>query len=460
MKIQTRVSSNGMEAYVTVSVETNETVTKEDILNYLKSQGIVYGIQEQAIEELVAKKMYEVPVLVAIGREPLNGEDGQIVLIKEERDQKAEQIKGAVDLRELPSRARQIVKAGQKVAQIIQPTPGVEGYNVFGRVLNPKPGRPVQLKLGRNVSLSEDGTYVIANVDGILTTKPDGSIDVNQLLSIKGDVDYATGNIDFPGDVEVSGDVKPGFTVKAKGNIIVGGVIEAATVISYEGSITALGVKGRERGLVKAKGNVEAKFLENAIVESDASVIVSGPITNSQVKSKLEVKALGNKGVIAGGTVTAGYLVEAEEIGSPIGVKTIVEVGSDPNIMERIKILRAKIELDKENLTKLASAFRTLKETLEKSSGEVPYDKIETYRKVGQALINLRDTIERSTNEVKTLETEAYEKYKTAKVVARKILHPGVEVKILEKKFYSEKTLEKVVILLESGEVRVGGYSG
>ncbi len=459
MKMQVKVSQNGLEAFITVSIEQGEAPSKEEILAYLHSQGIVYGIQEQAIEELINKKMYDVPVLVAIGKIPVNGDDGQLILIREERKEETQVKEGTVDLRELPSRARQIVKAGQKVAEIIPPTPGVEGYNVYGRVLNPKPGRPVQLKLGKNVSLSEDGSCVVANTDGILITKPDGTIEVNQLLNIKGDVDYSTGNIDFPGEVEISGDVKPGFTVKAKGNINIGGIVEAATVISYEGSITVLGVKGRERGLVKAKGTVKARFLENAIVESEENVIVTGPITNSQVKARLEIKAEGNKGIIAGGTLTAGYLVEAEEIGSPLGVATTIEVGSDPKVMEKTKILRAKIELDKENLTKLASAFKTLKEVLEKASGEIPADKMDTYRKLGQALINLRDSIERSTQELKMLEAEIYEKYKNAKVVARKVLHAGVEVRILEKKFYADKSLQKVVILLENHEVRVGGYS-
>ncbi|AEH51138.1 DUF342 domain-containing protein [Pseudothermotoga thermarum] len=462
MKIQAKIGENGLEYYITVVPEGEESPTKEQILEYLKSQGVVYGIQEQAIEELVAKKLYGVPVLVAIGKRPVDGEDGQVILIKEQKEEELQAQKGTVDLRELPSRTRQIVKTGQKVAQIIPPTPGVEGYNVFGRVLNPKPGRPAQVKLGKNVKTTEDGMYVEASKDGILVAKPDGTIEVQEILVIKGDVDYATGNIDFPGEVEISGDVKPGFTVKAKGNININGVIEAATVISYEGSINVLGVKGRERGLVKAKGNVQAKFLENAIVESDANVIVTGPITNSQVKAKLEVKALGNKGIIVGGIISAGYLVEAEEIGSPLGVKTVVEVGLDPDLMEKIKILKAKIELDKENLGKLASAFKMLKETIEKTKGEIPAEKIETYRKLGQALINLRDSVEKASQELKMLEIEIYEKYKSAKIVARKILHPGVEAQILQKKFYADKALEKVIIELdnENREIRLGGYSG
>lgn len=460
MKAQLKVSPNGLEAYVTVSAEENEEITKDQIISHLQSSGVVYGILEEAIEDLVKRKTFNVPVLVALGKEPVNGEDGQIVMIQPERREESEQIKDKIDLRELPSRTRQIVKAGQEIAEIIPPTPGVEGRNVFGRSLNPRPGKPAQLKLGKNVKLSEDGKRIIAQADGILVARTDGSIDVNEILTIKGDVDYATGNIDFPGEVQVSGDVKPGFTVKAKGNITVNGVVEAATVISFEGSISALGIKGREKGIVKAKDDVIAKFMENAIVEAGRSVIVNGPITNSQIRAGIEVKATGNKGIIAGGSIIAGFTVEAEEIGSPLGIRTSIEIGSDPQVRDQIKLLRGKLELDRENLSKLVNIYRTLKAMMEKNQGHLPPDKMEVYRKVGQTMINLRNTIEINEKQLQEIESEIRERFSRAKVVARKTLHPGVEVTIFEKRFYSDRSLERVVVLIENQEIRLGGYSG
>ncbi len=459
MKAQVKVSSNGLEAYVTVSADENEEITRDQIISQLQANGIVYGILEEAIDDLIKKKTFSIPVLVALGKEPINGEDGQVVMIQQEKQDLTEQVKNRVDLRELPSRARQIVKAGQEIAEIIPPTPGTEGKNVFGRSLNPKPGKPPQLKLGKNVKLSEDGKKIIAAVDGMLIAKADGLIDVNEVLIIKGDVDYATGNIDFPGEVQISGDVKPGFSVKAKGNISISGVIEAATVISYEGSVSALGIKGREKGIVKAKEDVVAKFLENAIVEAGQSVIVNGPITNSQIKSAVEVKATGNKGMIAGGMIVAGFAVEAEEIGSPLGIRTTIEIGFDPQTREEIKVIRAKLELDKENLTKLVNIYRTLKALMEKNQGQLPPDKMEIYKKVGQSMINLRNTIEMNEKQLQELEAQIKEKLTRAKVIARKILHPGVEVTIFEKRFYADRTLEKVIVLVENQEIRLGGYS-
>jgi hypothetical protein len=459
VKIQSKVSNNGLEAYVTVFTDEEESLSKDAILSHLRENGIVFGIIDQAIEDIVSQRIVNTPVLVAVGKEPINGEDGQILMLKLGKEEETEITKDKIDLRELPSRTRHIVKAGQEIAEIVPPTPGIEGRNVFGRTLNPKPGKPAQVKLGKNVKLSEDGRKVIASTDGILLAKPDGSIDVNEVLIVKGDVDYAVGNIDFPGEVQISGDVKPGFTVKAKGNISISGVVEAATIISFEGSVNVLGVKGREKGVIKAKEDIQAKFLENAIVEAGKNVIVNGPVTNCHIKAGVGVKASGSKGIIAGGSISAGFVLEAEEIGSPLGVRTTIEIGFDPEVRERIKVLRGQLELDRENLGKLVNIYRTLKALMEKNEGKLPADKMEIYRKVGQTLINLRNSIESTEKELQTIEQQVKDRFSHAKVIAKRILHPGVEIMIFEKRFYTDKSFEKAIVLIENQEVRLGGYS-
>jgi len=462
MKVQVKVSQDAMEAHMIVSAEPNEEIEKEDLISHLKSYGVVYGIMEDAIENILKSKIFDKPVLVAVGKKPVDGKDGQVVIIKPEQaeDGQSAAEKGKIDLRELPARMRTIVKAGQTVAEIIPPTEGEEGRNVLGRVLKPKPGKPPQMKLGRNVRLIEDGKKVVAAVDGILVAAADGTIDVNEVLNVSGDVDYSTGNIDFPGEVQIKGDVKPGFTVKAKGDVLVGGVIEAATVVSFEGSVSALGIKGREKGIVKAKEEVRAKFVENAIVEAGKAVIAEGPITNSQIKAGEKVIARGNKGVIVGGTISAGFYVEAEEIGSELGVKTHIEVGVEPEERERMKVLKAQIELDRENLNKLVAVYKTLKEIMDRNQGKLPPDKVELFRKVGQSMINLRNSIELAERELEEIQIRMKQKYMFAKVIARKILHPGVEIYIFDRRYYNDKALQKVLLVVENEQIRVGGYSG
>lgn len=198
MMVQVKVSQDAMEAYMIVSADQNEQISKEELLSQLKASGVVYGILEDAIENILKSKIFDRPVLVAVGKKPVDGKDGQIVIVKpEQTNEQSVSDKGRIDLRELPRRTRTIVKAGQIVAEIIPPTEGEEGCNVLGRVLKPKPGKFPQLKLGKNVKLVEDGRKIVASMDGILVATVDGTIDVNEVLNVKGDVDYSTGNIDF-----------------------------------------------------------------------------------------------------------------------------------------------------------------------------------------------------------------------------------------------------------------------
>jgi len=460
LKIQLNVSNDGLEAHIVLTGEPSEKITEEQILEELKAAGITYGILLNSIKQLVEKPVFNTPILVAAGKEPVDGKDGQVILTTElHKEEGPEKKAGKIDLRELPRRTRCIVKAGQEIAEIIPPTEGEEGKNVFGVILKPKPGKAAPVKLGQNVKLSEDGRKVLATKDGMLVARPEGLIEVSEVLVIKDNVDYGTGNIEFPGEVHIKGDVKPDFVVKAKRDIVVEGVIEAATVVSFEGSVNAGGIKGREKGYVKAKSGVKSRFLENVTVETDGDIEVAGPVTNSTLSTKTNVVVTSDRGVIAGGNIMAGLTVQAEEIGSPLGVRTRIEIGIDPEVRQRTKVLRGKLALDRENLEKLAKIYRTFKQVMEQTGGNLPKDKLEAYRKVVQSLINLRSSVEECERELEQLRAKMKEKVGGAKVVARRMLHAGVEIVILDKRHYVEKPLKKAVVTIKNGEIVIGGYS-
>lgn len=79
---------------------------------------------------------------------------------------------------------------------------------------------------------------------------------------------------------------------------------------------------------MKAKKTIKTVFVENAEVEAE-EVVVEKNIENSTVKAS-SVTVTGSKGSIRGGVTIARVRVETFQLGSPIGVKTRVEVGVDP----------------------------------------------------------------------------------------------------------------------------------
>src|SRR5208337_5226117 len=106
-----------------------------------------------------------------------------------------------------------------------------------------------------------DGGRVIASCDGRFQVTAD-SFWVDEVLDILGDVDLRVGNIDFPGDVVIRGEIRDGFAVKAGKSILCTGVIGAARIECGGNLVSQRGIVGREKAVIKAGGAVEAKFLE------------------------------------------------------------------------------------------------------------------------------------------------------------------------------------------------------
>ncbi|ABQ46223.1 protein of unknown function DUF342 [Thermotoga petrophila RKU-1] len=454
MKVEITVSEDRMQAYVTLRKERSSELplTKEELLNALRSAGINHGIKEEIIEDLARSPVYNTPVLVAEGTPPVDGEDGRVELLK--RIELTSHEGEKIDLREIPAKQRVIVRKGETIARIIPPTPGEEGIDVFGNPMKPRLGRVPEYRLGYNVTTKDN--EIIATKSGILVIETNGTIHVYDTLEVD-NVDYSTGNIDFPGKVIVKGDVKPDFVVKAQEDITVKGVIEAATVISFNGSITAGGIKGRGKAFVKAKKTVKAVFIENAEVEAE-EVQVEKSIENSTVKA-INVTVPGKGGSIRGGITIARVKVETYFLGSPIGVKTRVEVGIDPEINEKIKLLFAQISLDRENVQKLTKLLVELRKLQGMLKDKFPPDKEALLKKVNNTLINLKDSIQKNEEELRKLKTVAEEMAKNASVVVKEVVYPGVEIVMFERVFRVEKELTKAVFYYRDGEIRVGGYS-
>ncbi len=459
MRYEVKVAPDKMSASLILRDDgVDYEVREEDILKALKDAGVSYGIMMDKIKEIVKNPIPDKPFLVAKGRLPVKGEDGRVELLKKEDGKNVD--KKRVDFREFAAKKqRWVVKERDVIGKLIRPGKGIPGINVFGEKIEPKPGNPPKVRIGDGIKVEDDGTLLVTK-PGMLIVKND-EIYVEDLLVIKGDVDYSTGNIDFPGTVEINGDVKPGFVVKAKKDIKIKGVVEAATVISFEGSIEVMGVKGQEKGLIRAKEDVVAKFLENAHVEAGKDIVVDGPITNTVAKAKKSIKATGRKGLIVGGVVSATVMVEADEIGSPLGVKTVVEICIDPELRERERLLLAQIKLDEENLEKLLLVMKQLKK-IATQRGALPVDKQETYRKVSQTILHLKTMIDQNKKELFNIRKIYENARKVAKIIARKVIHPGVEITMFQKKLVINRPIKAALFVIDDikDDILIKAYTG
>ena len=76
--------------------------------------------------------------------------------------------------------------------------------------------------------MSEDGNTYYAAIDGKVEYC-NYDLRIVNVLDISGDVDLNIGNIDFNGDVNITGNVITGVTIRAMGSIYIGGYVEVCS---------------------------------------------------------------------------------------------------------------------------------------------------------------------------------------------------------------------------------------
>ncbi len=242
-------------------------ITKEDIMDELAHEKIVYGIDETMINSLLVNREYCTEYLIGKGTPPTLGKDAKIEYYFSTRKslKPKHNDDGSVNYHDLNIISK--VEKDQLIAKLIPAVPGEAGCDVQGGKLNPKDVHDLKLSFANNIRISEDGTKLYSEVTGHASLVQ-GKVFVSGVYEVPADVDNSIGDINYPGNVSVKGNVKSGFIIHANGDIIVEGVVEGAQLYAGGQIIVKRGIHGMGKGLLSAKGNVVIKFIEGATVKS------------------------------------------------------------------------------------------------------------------------------------------------------------------------------------------------
>lgn len=361
--VKIRLSKDRMMAFLFIFPPRygGKEVEKENILEALKESKIVYGLKEDLINSITENKQYFQFFIIAEGIAAVNGKDGSVIECapKTSEIDIQEDEKGNVDYKNL--NIIHTVEKGFVICEIIKPTKGENGINVLGETLVAKDGKAPKIPAGKNTVLSEDGTQLLAEIDGYISYERE-KYRVENRLEIKGDVDNSVGNIDFLGDVVVYGEVKNGFKIKATGNVHVKEMVEGAEIHAGGSIVIDKGMNGNKRGILNAGEDIKCKFLENCTVTAGGSIHTES-IVWCDVLCDQSVYAKNNKGVIIGGSITATKSVEAKMIGSKSNQKTSIVLGITPNLLNErteseqlLKTTEATLSMLEKNVNFLSSA--------------------------------------------------------------------------------------------------------
>ncbi len=423
--------------------------TFEKMQYALAAAGIAYNIDMGKLRELEAAPVYGSFIPIAAGYAPKDGVNGTAAFfVRTEKPNMTPKIRedGTVDYFDLD--IVENVKKGQVLCTITLPTEGTPGRSVKGKELAQVKGRPVASYVGSNTELTEDGTAIVSKIDGQVVFA-NHRISVNETFRVRENVDHSTGNLNVVGNIVIAGTVMPGFRVEATGNIQVGGVVESA-LLKAGGNIRLQGgIIGSE---VTCDGNVTGRFMERCgmFVKGD---VQAEYIIDSNIRCGKNIRAVGRDAKIIGGSLIAGENIESRTIGSPAGVSTRLELGTDPGILQRQQQLVAQIA----DLEKSLKSMQPLLELLYqlKSAGALTPDKREIFENVSYSFESNSTILDADRQELAEINQQLAKKG-YGRVVCTETLHFGCVVVIGGESFYVKKDMPFAGLYYQDGEIRVG----
>lgn len=424
-RIEIRFTNDFLKAYITlIPVNKKEPYTKEQILKELTTNRVIYGINIDVIDEMVQSQLVYTEILIAEGDAPIDGVDGYYqYFFQKERDMKPIILEdGSADYSSLSK--IETVYVGQIIARYYKATKGKHGRNIKGQQMLARNGRELQPLKGKGFSVNEDKTIYRSDIDGKIEYKND-KIEISNILIIEGDVDTVTGDADFSGDITVKGNVMTGTRVKAGGNILVTGYVEAADLVAGGDVILQNGMQGGGRGKVTAGRHVSGKFFEQVTIEAGGDVNANA-IMHCNITSKGEVIVSGKRGVIVGGVLNAVRGVTATIIGSMAEVLTDVNIGYRADPVP--KIIKKEEEIKKliVEIRKIDEGIKTIIKYMEKENRK---DLLPQKIQLLKTKIDRNSQISEITKQ-RNLLLETLEQAKDGKVIVSRAIYPGARIRI------------------------------
>jgi len=357
--IKVTVAADEQWALIEVDNWTLSEILADDLRFCLYKAGVVEGIKEDVLAEVMVRKEANKEILVAEAVSPVDGEDAQIEHIVTVSHKPKPKIldDGSVDLKSYDLLVA--VTKDQMLTRKTRAKKGFSGATVRGRPIAAKQGNDVRISAGKGTYLSEDGLELRASADGNVLKDSKGNLFVEQVYSVRGDLGYSTGNIDCLGDVKIGGDVLSGFSVVATGDIVIHGVIEGARVVSKKGSVMVKGgIHGKQnQAYIEAKDTVAAKFIQEATIIAGDTAMVSGHVLDSTIKAGKKVDISSPRGSVLNSLVQAGEELIIRNLGGAHSRGTEARISdtekSTDEIRERISKLEESATLLQENLGKL-----------------------------------------------------------------------------------------------------------
>ncbi|OGJ90900.1 MAG: hypothetical protein A2268_09665 [Candidatus Raymondbacteria bacterium RifOxyA12_full_50_37] len=337
-KVTIWTSDDAMEVYLKFNKDADPSAMPavEEIMAYLDSIGIVYGISEAEIRR--ARESSRDPSVVYVIARGSSAElpvENRIeyFIDFEKTGQPKVLNSGSVDVKDLQLIIP--IAAGDKIAKKIPGKFGRAGRTVKGEPIPIPLVKMVELPKGLNTGISTDDQLLLVALKTGNVVKTGSVVNVFEEHVIDRDVDFSTGNISHSGSIRINGSIRSGFSVVAGGNIFVKGNIEDARIECGGNLVVQGGITGNMKNIVFAQANIEALYINGQHVRALGNITVQDECVNAKLEAGDSIYVW-KKGVIVGGETYAFNKVDARTLGSEGGVYTDIYFGIDTVLRKRL----------------------------------------------------------------------------------------------------------------------------
>ncbi|ENH98212.1 hypothetical protein J416_00664 [Gracilibacillus halophilus YIM-C55.5] len=390
--IDVHVAKDRLSATLTVvDYDAIDQVQEDDFWTLMKEKEMEERVLNTSWDSIFHTLKEKKQVEIAKGELPKNGKDGELKLIKSlQSSLEVEEKKSFRDVARIPT-----VEEGEKIAELVPPTEGVNGVDVYNQVIKASKGKPAKCRAGKNVQFESSENAYYAEVAGQLS-HGDRILQVFPVYEVKGDVSLETGNLDFVGSITIHGNVPTGYTIHAKGDITVFGLVEGAHLEAGENITIKEGIAGMEKATIHAGANLHCGYINQADVHVGKDLVIQNSIMHSQCVAQENVFC--ENGNIIGGSISAGKKIVVNHVGNKANTKTELAFGINKKLRERAQALAD----EKNDLLDKKEKLKVLGQQLQQKQEQV--GQLPTKERI--MLLKQRNMWEQTESELENVKTE------------------------------------------------------
>lgn len=431
-KLRFETHNQGLELWASIyPKQAGAIITGAAILSKFKQLNVTGDIDREGITLFCSQACLGNPLEDEVLVEGVPSEKGIDATVKFEKrptvnkPRYEKDKRGSIDYRKL--NLFDPVYKGDFIGKTTFPTAGKPGISVLGESIPPQKGlsleNPPKAGNGVRTEKNEEGELCFyAEMDGRIVYESN-TISMSDQYVLHDDVDFSVGDIDFPGYVEIHGNIMNEFNIKAKEIKISGNV--GVCSLESEGDIHIGGMSGNEIGSIKCGGGLFARYLDSCRVECRKNLVVNNEIVNCRIKCGGHVEV---KGSLVGGECQVLEGIEAKTIGSEVGVRTKVICGVCYIAENKIKEIDDKLGPVTSQIRKLSKKLDPLVKNPKAVLGLSQRDR-ENFRKMAQTFNKLMPLQKEFNDKKEEIQKDANERANLI-ITVHKSIERGVEIKL------------------------------